>query len=152
MEKIFKIMIGLTVTLIVTSSQFAFADLTKNDIEEIRAIVREEVSKEVNSLRNEMNARFEGVDKRFEGVDKRFEEIDKRFEEIGKLFHLLYILLSGIIALIGIMVSSVLWLAKQDRPVTMKHYNEIMERETYLEKELWKLKGDLKEHLTLAHA
>ncbi len=168
MNRLLKIIVGLV--LIITSAQFASADLTKNDIEEIRAIVREEVSREVGALRNEMNAKIDGlkdemnarfeevdtrfkeVDTRFKEVDTRFKEIDKRFEGIYNLFHWLYILLSGIIALIGIMVSSVLWLAKQDRPVTIKHYKEIKERESYLEKELQKLRKDLGEHLVVAHS
>ncbi len=146
MDRFLKIIGRLTlIILAVVSSQFAFADLTKEDIEEIRVIVREEISREVNALRNEMNAKFERVDKQFEGVDRRFEDIDRRFEDIDKRFQLLYILLSSIIALIGIMVGAVLWLAKQDRPVTTKHYNEIMERESYLEKGLMKVKRELME-------
>lgn len=138
---LFKILRGI-ILIVITSTQFAFADLTKNDIEEIRAIVREEVSREVGALRNEMNIRFEETNKRFED---RFEEVDKRFQW-------LYILLSSIIALIGIMVSSVLWLAKQDRPITTKHYNEILKRENYLEKELLKLKEEMAKYLAPAHS
>lgn len=140
MEKFFKIIIGVSL-IIITLTQFAFADLTKKDIEDIRAIVREEVSREVEALRNEMNIRFEEMNKRFE----------QRFEQIDRQFYWLYILLSGIIALIGIMVSSVLWLAKQDRPVTTKHYNEILKRESYLEKELLKLKEEIAKYLAVAH-
>ncbi|MEW6482952.1 MAG: hypothetical protein AB1397_08200, partial [bacterium] len=64
----------------------------------------------------------------------------KRFEGIDKLFHWLYILLSSIIGLIGVMVGSVLWLAKQERPMSMKHYKGITKREEYLEEEIFKLK------------
>lgn len=141
MEKFFKIIIGVSL-IIITLTQFAFADLTKKDIEDIRAIVREEVSREVEALRNEMNIRFEEMNKRFE----------QRFEQIDRQFYWLYLLLSGIIALIGVMVSSVLWLAKQDRPVTTKHYNEILKRESYLEKELLKLKEDMAKYLAVAHS
>lgn len=141
MEKFFKIIIGIS-SIIIILTQFAFADLTKKDIEDIRAIVREEVSREVEALRNEMNIRFEEMNKRFE----------QRFEQIDRQFYWLYLLLSGIIALIGVMVSSVLWLAKQDRPVTTKHYNEILKRESYLEKELLKLKEDMAKYLAVAHS
>ncbi|MEW6102562.1 MAG: hypothetical protein AB1630_01890 [bacterium] len=115
-----------------------FSELSKNDIEEIRKIVREEVSREVGALRQEMNIKFEAVDQRFKALDQRFEEIDKRF-------HLLYILLSSIIGFIGIMVGSVLWLAKQERPMSMKHYKEITKREEYLEKEIFELKEAIEE-------
>ncbi len=41
-----------------------------------------------NSLRNEMNARFESIDKRFDdmnrSIDKRFESIDKRFDDMNR--------------------------------------------------------------------
>ncbi|MEW6482944.1 MAG: hypothetical protein AB1397_08155 [bacterium] len=110
-----------------------FSELSKNDIDKIRKIVREEVQREVGALRKEMNLKFEAQDQRFEAIDKRFEGIDK-------LFHWLYILLSSIIGLIGIMVGSVLWLAKQERPMSMKHYKEITKREEYLEKEIFDLK------------
>ncbi|MEW6102567.1 MAG: hypothetical protein AB1630_01915 [bacterium] len=129
-----------------------FSELSKNDIEEIRKIVREEVQREVGALRQEMNLkfeaqeqRFEAIDQRFEAVDQRFEALDQRFEEIDKRFHLLYILLSSIIGFMGIMVGSVLWLAKQERPMSMKHYKEITKREEYLEKEIFELKEAIEE-------
>lgn len=103
-----------------------WADLSKNDIEEIRKIVKEEVGREVGALRQEVNIRF--------------SEIDKRFEEIDKRFHWLYILLSSIIGLIGIMVGSVLWLARQERPMSMKHYKEITKRQKYIENEISELR------------
>lgn len=148
MEKFFKIIIGIS-SIIIILTQFAFADLTKKDIEDIRAIVREEVSREVESLKNETNAKIEGLRNE---MNARFDGIDNRFEQINRQFNWLYILLSGIIALIGVMVSSILWLAKQDRPVTTKHYNEILKRESYLEKELVKLKEDMAKYLAVAQS
>lgn len=111
--------------------------------------MREEVSREVESLKNETNAKIEGLRNE---MNARFDGIDNRFEQINRQFNWLYILLSGIIALIGVMVSSILWLAKQDRPVTTKHYNEILKRESYLEKELVKLKEDMAKYLAVAQS
>ncbi|MEW6680840.1 MAG: hypothetical protein AB1297_07500, partial [bacterium] len=49
-----------------------FSELSKNDIEKIRKIVREEVQREVGALRQEMNLKFEAQDQRFEAIDKLF--------------------------------------------------------------------------------
>jgi len=47
-------------------------------------IIRTE--QKVESLKTEMNQRFEGVNQRFEGVNQRFESINQRFEDIDKRF------------------------------------------------------------------
>jgi tetrahydromethanopterin S-methyltransferase subunit G len=41
------------------------------------------VEKEVESLRREMNARFEAIDTKFESIDARFDAIDTRFEAVN---------------------------------------------------------------------
>jgi archaellum component FlaC len=64
--------------------------LTKEDLSEIRNIVREEVKeevkKEVNNLRTEMNARFDAVYTRFDEQDAilntTFTKIQKQFDSI----------------------------------------------------------------------
>ena len=38
-----------------------------------------------NTLRNEMNVRFDAVDKRFDAMDKRFDAMDKRFDDVMSL-------------------------------------------------------------------
>jgi len=43
-------------------------------------IIRTE--QKVESVKNEMNARFETVNKQFEAVDNRFEAMDKRFDQL----------------------------------------------------------------------
>jgi len=45
-----------------------------------------DILREIKTLREDMNRRFEQVDKRFEQIDKRFEQIDKRFEQVDKRF------------------------------------------------------------------
>ncbi len=42
----------------------------------------EDLKGEMQTLRKDMDKRFEQVDKRFEQVDKRFEQVDKRFEQL----------------------------------------------------------------------
>jgi uncharacterized membrane protein SpoIIM required for sporulation len=137
------------ILLILLSSNYVYADLTKKDIEEIRRIVKEEVNESANSLRNEMNARFKAVNER---IDDLRSDIYKRFDGIARLFHWLYILLAGIIALNGAMVGSVVWLAMQDRPIAKKHYDTIIAREDEFEAKLSQLEKLLKSHLELAHA
>ena len=41
---------------------------------------------DIDHLRNETNARFDGIDARFDGIDARFEGIDARFEGIDARF------------------------------------------------------------------
>jgi len=43
-----------------------------------------DILREIRTLREDMNKRFEQVDKHFEQVDKRFEQIDMRFEQVDK--------------------------------------------------------------------
>ncbi|MFQ5456679.1 MAG: hypothetical protein ACE5EA_10880, partial [Nitrospirota bacterium] len=56
----------------------------------------------------------------------------------------LYILLSAVIALNGAMVGSVIWLARQDRPIGERHYRMILDREDILEDEIRQMKKELK--------
>ncbi|MDP2208118.1 MAG: hypothetical protein Q8K98_04995 [Bacteroidota bacterium] len=49
--------------------------------------------------------------------------------DISDKFSWLYILLSAIIALNGVMVGAVVWLARQDRPIGLRHYEKILEKE-----------------------
>ncbi len=87
---------------LVCSSSIASAELTRKDIAEIRAVVREEIAH---------------VDKRLDifekGIDKRFEQIDKRFEQIDKRLEFLQNLMLGLLAvfgsLCGVFVGLLLW-------------------------------------------
>jgi len=47
-------------------------------LEDRDRIIRTE--QKVESLRNEMNARFEGVDQKFEAMNQKFEAMDKKIE------------------------------------------------------------------------
>jgi len=116
MKKIFFFIVVLPV--------LSFANLTKDDLKEIRSIVKEEVKAEVGALEKKMDAKFEAVDKRFEAVDKRFEmlqhnmdkrfeQMDKRFEQMDKRFDdqmsFLYLLTTIFTAFTGGVIGFALW-------------------------------------------
>ncbi|MEW6097049.1 MAG: hypothetical protein AB1567_11095 [bacterium] len=95
----------------------AYADLTKQDIEEIRKIVKEEV----NDLRQEMNIRIDDVNKRID---------DMR-----------HIILSGFAVLFAGMfalISFVLWDRRTALAPAVKKAKELEEREEKMEKALKK--------------
>ena len=61
------------------------------------------------------------LEKRFDDLtlqmNSRFNDMNNRFDDINSKFNWLYIMLSSIIALNGVVVGSVVWLARQDRPI-----------------------------------
>jgi len=66
----------------------------------------------IESVKIEMNARFEAVNKQFESVDKRFEAMDKRFDQ---LFNFLWV----IIGIFTAMMISVFGFAFWDRKLSL---------------------------------
>jgi septal ring factor EnvC (AmiA/AmiB activator) len=81
-----------------------------------------------------LNQRFDDVNKRFDDVNKRFDDVNRRIDDlrsdIDKRFNWLYLLVSAIIALNGAMVGSVVWLARQERPMSKKELQKLIEEET----------------------
>jgi archaellum component FlaC len=68
--------------------------LTKDDLQAIRQIVKEEGEQTkvellgyINDLATLMDERFDKVDERFAQVDKRFAQADKRFISIDERFN-----------------------------------------------------------------
>jgi hypothetical protein len=87
------------------------------------------------------------LEKRFDDLtlqmNNRFNDMNNRFDDINSKFNWLYIMLSSIIALNGVMVGSVVWLARQDRPIARRHYDQIIHREDELERQMRRLIGDI---------
>lgn len=133
---------SMALVIIAVGVNFGFAELTKEDVTEVRKIVKEEIK----TLRDEMNDRFEELRS---DMNARFESIEGN---ISSNFSWLYILLAAIIALNGTMVGAVVWLARQDKPVTQRHYKKILEREDKLEEELSAVSRKVELHLSTAHA
>ena len=73
-------------------------------------IIRTE--QKVESVKTEMNARFETVSKQFEAVDQRFNAIDKRFDQ---LFSFLW----AIIGIFTTMMVSIFGFAFWDRKLSL---------------------------------
>jgi hypothetical protein len=87
--------------------------------------------------------RFNAVDARFEAIDERFDAVDQRFDAVDKQFGYLYMHLSAMIGLNGVIVGTVVWLARRDKPMVQRHYDELVERDRELERELRALKREL---------
>ncbi len=79
-----------------------YAELTKKDMEEIRRVIKEEIT----DLEKNIDKRFEQIDKRFEQIDKRFEQIDKRLEFMQNLMLAMLGVFGG---LCGVFVGLLLW-------------------------------------------
>ncbi len=125
----------------------ARAELTSEDLNKIRLIVKEEIEQElsifetrikeyvdirfesVDTQFKSIDKQFEGVDTQFEGVDKQFEGVDKQFEGVAERFesvdnqimHVTYVtygLIALIVAAIGIPQIIMAWRSEQDRDQT----------------------------------
>ena len=118
----------------------ALSQLTPQDFDKIRLIVKEEVKKEnadtkaelkeyidlkianvetqIKSLEQRFDARFEGIDARFEGIDARFKGIDDKFEnvqtQITLITNLIYALIALIVAAIAIPQIIIAWRGRID--------------------------------------
>jgi len=85
-----------------------------------------------------LNQRFDDVNKRFDDVNRRIDDLRN---DIDKRFNWLYILVSAIIALNGAMVGSVVWLARQERPMSKKEFEKLIEKTDTIDFELAELKS-----------
>jgi len=90
----------------------ALAELTPEDLDKIRLIVKEEVDpvkRDVAVIQGQLQSidkRFDDVNKRFDDVNKRFDDVNKRFDDINKRFdhanNLTYALIALIVIAVGI--------------------------------------------------
>lgn len=76
-------------------------------------------------------------------LDEGFKAINQRFDDMNQRFNYIYILLAAIIALNGAMVGSVVWLARQERPIGQRQYDTILGREDIMEREIRALKSEI---------
>lgn len=63
----------------------------------------------VESLRNEMNARFEGMEARFDGMEARFEGMDAKLAANNSKFEPLYWMIGLVFALMLFMFGYMIW-------------------------------------------
>ena len=86
------------------------AELTQDDLNKIRLIVKEEVKSEITAsekrIKEYVDLRFNAVDQRFKGVEQRFDDVQQRFDDVnGRIDHannLTYALIALIIFAIGL--------------------------------------------------
>jgi len=126
-EKMRKIILVLFIGLICVPS-FSSAELTKKDIEDIRTVVKEEIThvdKRIDSLDKRIDLLERSIDKRFEQIDKRFEQIDKRLEFMQNL-------MIGLLAVFGGLCGVFVGLLLRDR----KTFKEKAKEEAIRELEL----------------
>ena len=90
----------------------ALAELTPEDLDKIRLIVKEEVDpvkRDVAIIQGQLQGidkRFDDVNKRFDDVNKRFDDVNKRFDDVNKRFdhanNYTYALIALIVIAVGI--------------------------------------------------
>jgi len=87
------------------------------------------------------------LEKRFDDLtlqmNNRFNDMNNRFDDINSKFNWLYIMLSSIIALNGVVVGSVIWLARHEKPIGQRHFDQIIDRENELERQMRRLSDDV---------
>ena len=118
----------------------ARAELTSEDLNKIRLIVKEEIEKELSifetRIKEYVDIRFENVDTQFKSIDKQFDSVDKRFDSVdtqfegvaerfdsvdNQIMHVTYVtygLIALIVAAIGIPQIIMAWRSEQDRDQT----------------------------------
>ena len=107
-----------------------FAELTPEDLDKIRLIIKEEVDPIKKDVAI-MQGQLQGIDKRFEDVNKRFDDINRRFDDVNKRIdhsnNLTYALIALIVVAVGIpqMIIASRWrkdvqLEKQVQTLTQK--------------------------------
>ena len=93
-----------------------FGELTSQDLDKIRLIVKEEVSEVETRLRSEIAASEtrmkDYVDTKFDGVNTKFEELDKRITLIVGFISALIIL---IVVTVGIPQIIIAWRGQNER-------------------------------------
>lgn len=97
-------------------SSSALADLTKNDIQEIRTVVKDELQ----VLRVELHQVEKRLDQRMDGLSQRLSSLES----------LMYVLLAGMFALVGF----VLWDRRSAVAPLQRSQRELEDREQKLEK------------------
>ena len=87
-----------------------FAELTPEDLDKIRLIIKEEVDpikKDVAIMQGQLQTidkRFDDVNKRFDDINRRFDDINRRFDDVNKRIDHSNILTYALIALIVVAV------------------------------------------------
>ena len=130
----------LTILFCTLTVPVCFAELTPQDLDKIRLIVKDEVNAAIDSSEKRMKTyvdikidgveqQIDSLDKRIDSLDKRVENVEKRVENIEKqlagiasiekqmgfLTYMVYALIALIVAAIAIPQLIVTWRSVDDR-------------------------------------
>ena len=87
----------------------AIAELTPQDLDKIRLIIKEEIKAEIESSEKRMkeyiDVKIESVNKQFEGVNKQFESVDKQITHVTYLTYGLITLTAAAICIPQIIIA-----------------------------------------------
>ncbi len=82
-----------------------FSELTKEDIEAIRKIVKEEVTASEKRMKEHVDLKIQTVNTRIDGINTRIEDLDKQLGRIWAVIIALIGLIAAAIAIPQIMVA-----------------------------------------------
>jgi len=115
MEKCKRFLFGFLILGVIFLPRIASADLTKQDCEEIRKIVREEIQIEIK-----------GVQAEIRGVQTEIRYVNQRIDDLTGL---IYVILAGMFALVGF----VLWDRRTALAPAIRKVEVLEEREKKVE-------------------
>jgi hypothetical protein len=117
-----------TINQLICLSMLLLPFLTKAGVKEVPYTLDDRdrmirTEQKVESIKSEMNTRFEAVDRQFDGfrseMNARFGAIDKRFESMDKRFDQLFNFLWAFIGIFTAMMVSVFGFAFWDRKLSL---------------------------------
>ena len=136
-----KVMILPMLFLVLASD--VFGELTKEDLQEIKAIVSGELQhvekrldQRIDAVRERINAMEKRIDNLEKHVDQRIDTLEKHLDQrLGSIGNLMYVMLAGMFTLVGF----VLW----DRRTTL---SPVQHRQMELEQRERRLENAIKEY------
>jgi peptidoglycan hydrolase CwlO-like protein len=95
-----------------------------------------------------MNQRFDALDKRMDdhnvSLNKRIDDTNQRIEAgFDRQTNLLITVMGLLAAAMGVVVSVVVWFARQERPVSKKHYDKLLQQDQALGEQFDDLEKEL---------
>jgi septal ring factor EnvC (AmiA/AmiB activator) len=86
----------------------------------------DDMNKRIDEGLKAVNQRIEDTNLRIDDMNERFNDTNSR---IDSGFNLLATLLAALIGLNAVIVGVIFWFARQDRPVSKKHYDKLIQQD-----------------------
>ena len=123
-----KIKYLITLLLLLTVVLPAYSQLTQDDLNSIRLIVKDEIKSEIEAsekrIKEYIDIKFEAVNEQFKTVDERFNSVDKQIQGFDKRVSdtktLTYTLIAFIAVVIGLPQVIAFWRNRKDDQETKK--------------------------------